>query len=274
MTRRRVEWLAILLPAVTVGLFEFVRHDLVERVVQEEWGNAFAAVLVGATVFGFVRYFTGAVARTEAALGRARAEAAVLAERQRIGREMHDGIAQALFLLRVRLDEAQAALAAGDQAVAAEALAAGAANVREADAGVRAAIAGLKQASSGEDTAEALRRDIGDRARALGIDLDLALDALPRFDAQRRAHLAAIVQEALSNAARHGGATRVSVAGGARGVVIADNGRGFTPAAAASGGFGLVIMAERARLLGGTLAVEPGEGRGTRVRLSFDGADA
>jgi signal transduction histidine kinase len=269
MTRTRVQWLAIGLPALLVGLFEFARHRWLHDPLGTLGGDVLAAVVVGLAVFGFVRYFTRVAAEAERALGRARAEAAVLAERQRIGREMHDGVAQALFLLRVRVDEAEERLAGGDVDAVREQLAAVRTQVAAAHAEVRAAIADLKRASTEEDTVEALRRDVTPVAAALGVELAMTVEDLPKLDAQGRQHLAAIVAEALSNAARHGAATRVTVAGSLGRLEIADNGRGLPAEGAARGGFGLDIMSERAQLIGGTLRVEPGDGQGARVVLTW-----
>jgi PAS domain S-box-containing protein len=86
-----------------------------------------------------------------------------------------------------------------------------------------------------------------------------------------------IVQEALTNVARHAGVRRAAVrlarVGGALTVTVGDAGTGFDPAAAADGRTGgLSGMRERAELLGGTFEVESAPGRGTRVtaRLPID----
>lgn len=82
-----------------------------------------------------------------------------------------------------------------------------------------------------------------------------------------------IVQEALTNVAKHARATRVKLSlalhqDGLR-VTIADNGQGIQPAPGTSGehGFGLLGMSERAAALGGELTVEPAKRRGTLVSL-------
>jgi signal transduction histidine kinase len=78
-----------------------------------------------------------------------------------------------------------------------------------------------------------------------------------------------VVQEALTNARRHSGAERVSVAlrrdGGDLVAEISDDGRGFDPQS--SSGVGLSSMRERAAALGGRLEVESEPGHGTAVRL-------
>lgn len=272
MTYARLQWLAVLLPAVLVGLFELTRHQWHDSIMPGLWGDVAAATVAGGTVFVFVRYFVGLVADAERDLGQARAEAAVLAERQRIGRDMHDSVAQALFLLRVRLEELDEDLGAGAAEAARARVAVLRAQLARADDQVRVVIADLKRESDAEDTGEALRRDAVRAAAELGLAVSLTVRDLPRLDAQGRQHLAAIVSEAMANAARHGGATRVTVTGGPDRLVVTDNGRGFTPAAGNGRSFGLVIMGERARLIDATLDVQSTPGQGTRVTLTFHGA--
>ena len=269
MSRNRIQWTAIGFPTLLLGVFEVVRHQWLEPQLFGFWGNATAALLVAAAVYGFVRYLIGVVARVERDLGHARAEAAVLAERQRIGREMHDGVAQALFHLRVQLQEADEHAAQGALSRVRQEIGSMQSQVSAAYDQVRAAIANLKQEAESEETAEALRRGASRVARGLGLELTLDLSGLPRLDGQGRQHLLAIVSEALTNARRHGSATRVTLTTTPRALVIADNGRGFDPRMPGNDGFGLMIMAERAHLLGGELQVESEPGKGASVTLGW-----
>jgi signal transduction histidine kinase len=79
-----------------------------------------------------------------------------------------------------------------------------------------------------------------------------------------------IAQEGLSNAVRHSEADRVELllrrSGEEAELTVADNGRGFD-SGASTHGLGLRLMAERVRELGGSLAIESGSGRGTRLRV-------
>lgn len=105
LDRVRIHWIAISIPALLIGAFEFLRHDLLEHRFPGHTGNIIGALIVAGGVSIFIRYYAALVARVERDLGRSRAEAAVLAERHRIAREMHDRTAQALFHLRVRLQD-------------------------------------------------------------------------------------------------------------------------------------------------------------------------
>lgn len=116
---------------------------------------------------------------------------------------------------------------------------------------------------------EAQVRGFGDRT---GIEARLQTDGDPAaLDDERQTVIYRIAQEALANAGRHAGATRVDVSlttvgDGAR-LRVADDGAGFDPVAARRGGLGLEGMAERAKLVGGELDLRSAPGAGTEVTL-------
>jgi signal transduction histidine kinase len=119
----------------------------------------------------------------------------------------------------------------------------------------------------------ALARTAKRIARRCGAKVELDLD--PRVEArpEARQDLLRILQEAMSNGARHGDAdefaVKLSCDSGLR-LEIADNGTGFDtsrPRNGSSTRFGLVSMQERARELGGDLKVQSGPGAGTAVEL-------
>jgi signal transduction histidine kinase len=87
---------------------------------------------------------------------------------------------------------------------------------------------------------------------------------------EMREDLARIVREAVSNAARHGEATTVTVAlsntDGIR-VSVTDDGKGFDPDAPRRRGFGLTRMRERAEMRGATVVVDSRPGEGTKVEV-------
>lgn len=271
MDRRWLPWIATGVPALLVGLFEFFRHHFLEHLLPGGWGNLAGAALVALTVYGFIRYFLGVVTRTEQELGRLRAEAAVLSERQRLAREMHDSVAQALFNLGVRLREVSGHAAGGTPARLQPELERLEAQVSDVYHQVRMVIADLRRQAESEEPGEALHRAARQAARALGLELQISLVDLPRLGARAQEHAAAILSEAMANAHRHGKASRVRVTGDRRQLCIEDDGCGFAPARQGEDGFGLVIMAERASLLGGDLRVWSEPGRGTRLVLRWEG---
>lgn len=123
-----------------------------------------------------------------------------------------------------------------------------------------------------------LRFRLAPRLKAAGVQLDWQVVGevapQPWLDAPKALHLLRVVQEALANAVRHSGATRVllevQACGDGVAVSVTDDGRGIDVAADAAG-LGLASMRRRAALLGGTLSVGPGPTRGTEVRLVLAG---
>ena len=119
-----------------------------------------------------------------------------------------------------------------------------------------------------------LRFRLAPRLRSAGVQLDWQVlgDVAPQpwLDASNALHLLRIVQEALSNAVRHGHARRVllKVEAVGRGVAVSvvDDGIGFDATAGAVG-LGLAHMRKRAATLGARLSIEPGASGGTVVRL-------
>jgi two-component system, NarL family, sensor histidine kinase UhpB len=131
--------------------------------------------------------------------------------------------------------------------------------------------------------APALEAYAADYARSHGIEVDVQAPGLvaPRLPGAVETALYRIVQEALTNVARHAAATTVKVVI-RRGpseveVSVADDGRGMVPdlaegTSATTGHFGLAAMRERATLLGGTFTFtsNPGAGMTITVRLPLD----
>ena len=190
---------------------------------------------------------------------------AVVEERRRMARDLHDGLVQELSFIR-----SQTAAAAGGMEVPgmAEHLAAAADRaLRES----RRAVDALSGATP-EGLGDALRIAADDVAVRAGTAVSLAGHGPGDVPADVRHGLMQVVREATSNAVRHGKATsvviRVDVAAGMVRVVVADDGKGFDVGAARPGGIGLRSMRERVENLGGTLAVRSEPGSGTEVAIA------
>jgi signal transduction histidine kinase len=193
------------------------------------------------------------------------ARAATLEERRRAARDLHDGLAQELASIRRNLQW----LDPDDQFVARAAAAS-----ERALAEARRAIAALSQAPDNAlhdalaQTATAVAQRDGTR-----VSLDLARTV--RVEPPEGEALRLIAAEAISNAARHGGADVVHVRledGPRVRLVISDHGRGFDPDATArrgDGGFGLESMRQRAERVGGEFRVRSEPGSGTKVEVTL-----
>jgi signal transduction histidine kinase len=193
---------------------------------------------------------------------------------RRISADLHDGPGQALALALLRLDALQGPcddLGVCEQKRDDFATVHGA--VRDALTDLRAISAGLRLPElSTLSPAQVATRAIDDHERRSGISVRRTLEGLPEH-APLSIKIAVLrtLQEALSNATRHGGGADVSVklardADGLR-LAVADHGPGFDPEQAArSGRLGLAGMRERAELLGGSFEVNSATGVGTTVR--------
>lgn len=195
------------------------------------------------------------------------------AERRHIVRELHDSVSQNLTGLGYTLHVAHDHLSAGKPEDAIESMQTAIKVNQEAMAELRALMSDLRPPVLDHlGLAEALRWFGNEFEKRSGIEVVVDLDVADpaRLEASAT-HLFRIVQEALSNAARHGGArsafvTLVQDAGGIQ-LTVEDDGAGFDTRATGKDSWGLLNMRERASAVGGTLKLRSKAGRGTRVEV-------
>jgi two-component system NarL family sensor kinase len=204
-------------------------------------------------------------------------------ERNRLAREIHDTLAQGLAATALQLETAEALLDAGAttdkvRTNVEQALRLTRKNLDEA----RRSVLDLRAAPlEGKSLAEALTALATEISAGAGVALTCDLTATPHPLPQRlEIGLYRIAQEALTNIARHANASAVCVqvevshpesSDGQLTLTVEDDGDGFDPAAVPPDRFGLIGIAERARLLGGAvrLASMPGEGTVLSVTVSL-----
>ncbi len=194
------------------------------------------------------------------------AEVAVLADRHRLARELHDGVIQELSYIR---SESHALPAA---AVAQRGTIIGACDRALDEA--RSAVQALSH--TGEDTLGlTLHRAAQQVTDRYGVSLEGELDGGVAAGPEQRHALVRITREAVSNAIRHGGAQRLTLRlsqrDGRRYLSVEDDGHGFDVAATAetSTGYGLTSMRERARGLPGSLQIRSSPGAGSVVTVAW-----
>jgi signal transduction histidine kinase len=187
-------------------------------------------------------------------------------ERRLLERDIHDGAQQHLVALAVNLRLAEALarhspdraarLLADQQGAAVDAIE----TLHRMSRGIYPALLG------DEGPAAALRADF----ESSPVPVELTVAGVGRYGPGVEATAYFCALEAVQNAVKHAGASRILVA--LRGdeesleLVVEDDGVGFDPAT--GGGSGLVNLRDRAESAGGVLAIEPVAGRGTRVRVS------
>jgi signal transduction histidine kinase len=202
-------------------------------------------------------------------------QTAILEERSRIAREIHDTLAQAFTGILLQLGSAER-LGSQDPARTQEHLRAIRELAHEGLAESRRSVQALRpQALETLDLAEALSRMVRRLAPDGRPRLEFRLHGAPRGVRPDVAdHLLRIGQEALTNALRHAGANLIDVgltfAEAEVKLCVQDDGRGFAvDSPERKGGYGLVGMRERAGILGAELAVSSGPEQGTRVTVRW-----
>ncbi len=232
-----------------------------------------------ATAIENARLYAEMEARVEA-LSQKLQHMAVVEERERLGREIHDGLAQTLSLLSMQVGQARSLASRGDQeGVVAELNEIG----RVIDAGyeeVREAITSLRLAApKGAEWVGWLQEyvyEFGLR-HDLSAELHLTSDRKPIvLPPNKELHLTRIVQEALNNVRKHAQASQVHMAlipnGRKLSLRIEDDGCGFDVEQVLSrrGRYGLATMKERAELSGGSMRVHSAPGQGTTIIVEID----
>ncbi len=227
---------------------------------------------------GFAVSAASAVATAQSAADERRRQrlAAAEAERARWARELHDETLQSLGSLRLVLS---AAARSGDPEAHKRATGQALEQLETDIAALRGLITELRPAALDQLGLEPALLALVDRFCAGGLDVDVDVDVAfeagregDRLEPELETGIYRIVQEALTNAVKHGQAQRAAVELVERDhslrVSIRDDGTGFDPAAATDG-FGLVGMRERVELLGGELTIESAPGSGTRIAVSL-----
>jgi len=249
------------------------------RVAGASVGNFYLTEKIGAAEFSdddqeLVEMFAGhaGLAFQNARLHQDVQQLAVVDERLRISRDLHDGIIQSIYAVSLSLEDvpdliesrAPEAIDRVDRAID---------RLHMTIADIRTFIVGLgPEAGAGlELTLESMAGELLSGS-STKLDLDLAgastLDG--RLSPEAGHELVQIAREALSNVARHSGASRaylrLTVEGDEAELLVEDDGRGFDPAQRfGSGHFGLANLRDRAAAVAGTLTIDSEAAKGTRI---------
>ena len=205
---------------------------------------------------------------------------AVVEERERIGKDLHDGIIQAIYAVGLSLEDVPD-LMESDKGEAISRVDRAIENLNLAIRDIRNFIFGLRPELLEQAGLQAGLSALADEFRLnTMIDVDLLFDGRELEDLPDEAtiQLLHIAREALSNVARHSGATSTAIELTAPDneirLVISDNGQGFPPETGRGPGHqGLVNMRARATGIGGNLEIESEPGNGTRIIVTVPHLD-
>ncbi|WP_127532599.1 sensor histidine kinase [Paenibacillus kobensis] len=277
MSYNKIKWSILLIPTVTLGVWEYARHQFLLPYVSMELGNILTPVLVLLVTLTVLTKLFGKLEDTLNQLQREKAMKAAFEEREQLARELHDGISQSLFLLSVKLDKLEQTEESSDRAVVAQQIRG---TVRHVYEDVRQSIANLRHAPVTTDVPwmNAIR-ELAEEAGAGGalqVQLDWRLsDGL--LTGKEQVELLAILRESVMNVRKHAHASELTVTGeplpGGFRALIQDNGTGASPDQLwKKGKFGIRMMRDRAEAMGWTFSVNGEAGAtdrngGTTVKI-------
>lgn len=204
---------------------------------------------------------------------------AIIAERDRISREMHDSLAQVLAFVRYRAHSLAEALQRGEIGVVAAGLDQIENGAASAYADVRASIMDLRTVIAEGSGVIAVLKDYALRfEQEWGIKTDVVLaEDIQQYPHTTEIQLLRIIQEAMTNLRKHARATHAWIRFERRGqqtvVTIEDDGIGFDVSAVQASHFGLAIMRERAQEANAVLTITSEVGHGTTVSVALPPPD-
>ncbi|WP_019122542.1 sensor histidine kinase [Brevibacillus massiliensis] len=260
MTYRKWKIRCILLPPLIIGGFEFIRHGILLDYLSMEAGNYYITLLTLLLSYIFATKMFQTIERMNTRLAELQARRAVYEERERLARELHDNIAQTLFLLNVkvkqgRLDEAKAA-------------------ITEIDNNLRQAIFNLRSSpDEGVSLAARINTWLSEWSLVTGIEVKQALDEVDGFfSPNEEVQLFGVVQEAFTNIQKHSRASqaaiRLKIGRESWQLAITDNGRGIRQEDADRQRYGLTMIRERAEKLGASFRLDKAKAGGTELILT------
>jgi nitrate/nitrite-specific signal transduction histidine kinase len=259
MSYKQMKWLILIIPTLTIGIWEYVRHEFLLPYISMDLGNWLAPVIVFLVSILFLTQLFSLIERNQAELNEARALHASLQEREKIARELHDGIAQSLFLLNAQIDRMEAIGDSGElpyQEVKE--------SVHRANTYVREAIANLRYPIDPESVSwmQSMNSLITEIKQETNLQFDIQWD-IPdtMLSAKEKVELLASIRESLLNIHKHAEAkhvciTAVETDSGWK-CSVSDDGRGFElNKPLSSNRYGIKIMRDRAEAMGWKFMME------------------
>jgi nitrate/nitrite-specific signal transduction histidine kinase len=249
----------VLIPTLLIGGFEFFRHSVIHHHLSMETGNYLITILTLIISYAFASWMFKTIGLKNQRITNEREMRAIYEERERLAKELHDSIAQTLFLLKVYLKKGKNEEAAS--------------LVNSIDTQLRQAIFNLRMNPTEHvHFSNRLHNWLEDWITVSGIDIDSDIQLKDGyFTTAEEVQLFGVVQEALINIRKHSEANTVifkfHTLNNEWELIIEDNGRGFNINEIGSKHYGLAMLKERSEKVNGCLELNTQLNRGTKIIL-------
>lgn len=272
MTYKQIKWLILVLPSLTLTIWEYSRHHIFLDHMSMEVGNWLSPVIELAVSITFLLKLFSMLEATQDELNRERSKQAALKEREKIARELHDGIAQSLFLMSLKMDQLEQLQQDHEHTEHTNGLKK---TVHQVNEYVRQAISNLRYPNDPENLPwmQFLESMVTDFTAETGIVVTWNWKlSEEKFSTKEKVELYASIREALLNVRKHAKAQKVWIqAEGYNGnswcCVVEDDGVGIlSDPYSYQDRYGLKIMKERALEMGWKLQIKRDLGR-TKVEI-------
>jgi signal transduction histidine kinase len=260
---RKLKLITVLLPTVLIGGFELLRHSVWLHNLSMNTGNYLIIILTLVISYIFATWMFKTIEEKNRHLTKEREMRAVFEERERLAKELHDNIAQTLFLLKVNLKKGKVNEASG--------------LVNSIDANVRQAIYNLRMSPEEMISfSKRVEKWLNDWSTVSGIEPKFAMH-LPEgyFSPSEEVQLFGIIQEAFTNIRKHSGASTASLELQANQegweLAITDDGKGFSGNEINTTHYGLLMLRERAQKIEAVVEISSQNNKGTIISVKGSG---
>ncbi|MFC9708741.1 sensor histidine kinase [Paenibacillus sp. NPDC056933] len=278
MSYKQIKWMILLIPTLTVGLWEYVRHQFLLPYISMDLGNWLTPVIVYVVSITLLTRLFFMLERIQKELEYEREAKAAFESREKMAKELHDGIAQSLFLLSVKVGRLEEQAKQGQQLDDVYSIKK---TVHEVNRYVRQAIADLRY-DPNVDQALTMNESVTllGQIRKITKDIPVRIEldwSIPddTFTDKEKVELLACIREALFNIQKHASASQAWIQGNGHkkcwNIMIRDNGKGFEMNPfERKDRYGLKIMRERMSELNFTMQFRR-EQQFTVIEFSKDG---
>ncbi len=259
MSYKMLKVITILIPPLLIGGFEFIRHSALLHRLSMTTGNYLIIILTLAVSYVFSTWMFKTIEDINHRLATEREMRVIYEERERLAKELHDNIAQTLFLLKVNLKKGKINEANG--------------LVNSIDANVRQAIYNLRMNPAEMITfSERVENWLNEWSAVSGIDVEVSIQlAEGHFSPSEEVQLFGIIQEAFTNIRKHSEAKSATLSlnqsNGEWEITIEDDGNGFAQHDIQFNQFGLKMIEERAAKLNAEIEIASKIKKGTKITV-------